>query len=154
MIHFKKTSLTKTFLTAYLTTLFRLSVCILLPLWLGGCILAIQFTLLCLITTNTVLLLWWRKESEIKASGPILSIPIMIGCSLLCAASIVLAVKEIVLTHDVTLLMFLCNLEQWSLSIGIDLIFATLSLRLLRLFGPFVKRENSGQINTYFCTYF
>ena len=99
----------------------------------------IQFTLLCLITTNTALLLWWRKESEIKASGPILSIPIMIGCYLLCAAPIVLAVKEMVLIHNVTLFTFLCNLKQWSLSIGIDLIFATLSLRLLRLFQSFRK---------------
>ena len=115
------------------------TVYILLPLWLGGCILVIQFTLLCLITTNTVLLLWWRKESEIKASGPILSIPIMIGCYLLCAAPIVLAVKEMVLIHNVTLFTFLCNLKQWSLSIGIDLIFATLSLRLLRLFRSFRK---------------
>ena len=31
------------------------TVYILLPLWLGGCIVVIQFTLLCLITTNTVL---------------------------------------------------------------------------------------------------
>ena len=121
------------------------TVYILLPLWLGGCILVIQFTLLCLITTNTVLLLWWRKESEIKASGPILSIPIMIGCYFLCAASIVLAVKEMVLIHNVTLLTFLCNLKQWSLSIGVDLIFATLSLRLLRLFHVFRSFHKTGK---------
>ena len=118
---------------------------ILLPLWLGGCILVTQFTLLCLITTNTVLHLWWRKESEIKASGPILSIPIMIGCYLLCAAPIVLAVKEMVLIHNITLLTFLCNLKQWSLSIGIDLIFATLSLRLLRLFHVFRSFRKTGK---------
>ena len=70
------------------------TVYILLPLWLGSCIVVIQFTLLCLITTNTVLLLQWR---EIKASGPILSIPIMISCYLLCAAPILLTVKEMVL---------------------------------------------------------
>jgi gamma-aminobutyric acid type B receptor len=118
---------------------------ILLPLWLGGCILVIQFMLLCLITTNTVLLLWWREESEIKASGPTLSIPIMIGCYLLCAAPIVLAVKEMVLIHNVTLLIFLCNLKLWSLSIGIDLIFATLSLRLLRLFHIFRSFHKTGK---------
>ena len=119
----------------------------LLPLWLGGYIFVIQIILLCLITTNTVLLLWWREESEIKASGPILSIPIMIGCYLLCAAPIILVVKETILIHDnVTLLMFLCNLKQWSLSIGMDLIFATLSLRLLRLFHVFRSFHRTGKL--------
>ena len=121
------------------------TVYILLPLWLGGCILVTQIILLCLITTNTVLLLWWRKESEIKASGPILSIPIMIGCYLLCAAPIILAVKEMILIQDITLLTFLCNLKLWSLSIGIDLIFTTLSLRLLRLFHVFRSFRKTGK---------
>ena len=118
---------------------------VLLPLWLGGCILLIQIILLCLITTNTVLLLWWREESEIKASGPILSISIMIGCNLLCVSPIVLAVKETFLVHNVTLLMFLCNLKQWSLSIGVDLIFATLLLRFLRLFHVFRSFHRTGK---------
>jgi hypothetical protein len=118
---------------------------ILLPLWLGSCILVIQFMLLCLITTNTVLLFWWREESEIKASGPIFSIPIMIGCYLLCAAPIILAVNEMFLIHDATLLTFLCNLKLWSLSMGIDLIFATLSLRLLRLFHVFRSFRKTGK---------
>ena len=118
-----------------------------LPLWFGGCIFMIQIILLCLITTNTVLLLWWREESEIKASGPILSIAIMIGCYLLCAAPIVLVVKETILIHDdVTLLTFLCNLKQWSLSIGMDLIFATLLLRLLRLFHVFRSFHRTGKL--------
>ena len=119
---------------------------ILLPLWLGGSMLVIQAILLCLITTNTVLLLWWREESEIKASSPTLSIPIMIGCYLLCAAPIVLAVKETLLVNNVTLLTFLCNLKLWSLSIGIDMIFATLSLRLLRLFHVFRSIRRTGKL--------
>lgn len=119
---------------------------LLLPLWLGGCILVIQIVLLCLITTNMVLLLWWRKEREVKASGPILSIPIMIGCYLLCAAPIVLAVNETILIRDVTLVTFLCNLKQWSLSVGIDLIFATLSVRLLRLFHVFRSFHKTGKL--------
>ena len=119
---------------------------ILLPPWLGGCILVVQIILLCLITINTVLLLWWREESEIKASGPILSIPIMVGCYLLCAAPIILAVKETIIVHNVTLLTFLCILKLWSLSIGIDLIFATLLLRLLRLFHIFCTFRRTGKL--------
>ena len=118
----------------------------LLPSWLGGCILVVQIILLCLITINTVLLLWWRGESEIKASGPILSIPIMVGSYLICAASIILAVKETIIVHDMTLLTFLCNLKLWSLSIGIDLIFATLLLRLLRLFYLFRTFRRTGKL--------
>ena len=119
---------------------------ILLPPWLGGCILVGQIILLCLITTNMVLLLWWRGESEIKASGPILSISIMVGCYLLCAASIILAVKEAIIVHDMTLLTFLCNLKLWSFWIGVDLIFATLLLRLLRLFHLFRTFRRTGKL--------
>ena len=122
------------------------TVYILLPPWLGGCILVVQIILLCLITTNTVLLHWWRGESEIKASGPILSIPIMVGCYLLCAASIILAVKETIIVHDMTQLTFLCNLKLWSFWIGIDLIFATLLLRLLRLFHLFRTFRRTGKL--------
>ena len=122
------------------------TVYILLPPWLGGCILVVQIILLCLITTNMVLLLWWRRESEIKASGPILSIPIMVGCYLLCAAPITLAVKETIILHNMTLLTFLCNLKLWSLGIGADLIYATLLLRLLRLFYLFRTFRRTGKL--------
>ena len=118
---------------------------ILLPPWLGGCILVVQIILLCLITTNTVLLLWWREESEIKASSPILSIPIMVGCYLLCAASIILAVKMIIV-RNMILLTFLCNLTLWLTLIGIDLIFATLLLRLLILFHIFRTFHRTGKL--------
>ena len=118
----------------------------LLPLWLGGCILVAQIILLCLITTNTVLLFWWRAEIEIKASAPTLSIPIMVGCYFLCAAPIILAVTEMIIVHDMTLLTFLCNLKLWLILIGIDLIFTTLLLRLLRLFHLFRTFHRTGKL--------
>lgn len=107
------------------------------PLWLGGCIVTAQCALLCLITVNLVLLIWWREDRQIKAISPVLSVPVMIGCYLLCVALIILAAKGMTVVESTSLLVFLCNLKVWLTSVGIDLIFSTLLLRLLRVFHLF-----------------
>ena len=109
----------------------------LLPFWLGSLILSAQCLLFCLITTNVVLLLRWRKESEIKATSLTLSMLIMVGCHLLCVAPIVLTVYKVIAIQNKTIFLSLCNLKIWSTNFGIDLIFATLFVRLLRVFHIF-----------------
>lgn len=105
----------------------------LLPSWLGGLMLTAQALLFCVISINTVLLIWFRGESEIKASSPILSMLIIAGCFLLCVAPILIVIPQMVVINDIALLTSLCNINFWSQSIGLDLIFATLFLRLLRV---------------------
>ena len=104
----------------------------LLPSWLVGSIFTFQAILFCLITTTTLLLFLWRKEKEIKASSPVLSVLMIIGCYLLWGAPIVLMVSRTVVITNVTVHMVLCNLEAWLL-IGSDFIFATLLIRMLRI---------------------
>ncbi len=110
---------------------------ILLPTWLGACFLIIaQGVLFALITTNLLLFVVWRKEREIKATSPILSTLIMIGCYLLFFRSVILIVYKTIDIKNMPLLESLCMLKTW-LSIGTDLIFATVLLRLLRIYRIF-----------------
>ena len=108
----------------------------LLPCWLTACILLAQGILFCLITTNFILIIWWRKEREIKATSPILSSLMMIGCYLLLVAPIAMVVYRSEVIKNEGVVKFLCMLKTW-VTIGTELIFATLFLRLLRIYRIF-----------------
>ena len=105
-----------------------------------------QVILVCIISVNIVLLILWREESEIKASSPILSMLIIVGCYLLCIAPTLTVLLRMFVLKNVVLLEFLCSTRFWSESIGLDLIFATLLLRLLRVHHIF---RLSQQISKY-----
>ena len=119
----------------------------LLPPWLGGLMLTTQIILFCIISTSMVLLILWREESEIKASSPVLSMLIIIGCYFLCIAPILTVVLRMFVLKNSFLLEFLCSARFWSESIGLDLIFATLLFRLLRVHHIF--KMSSQQISKY-----
>ena len=119
---------------------------ILLPTWLGVFLLVAQGILFCLITTNLVLVILWRKEREIKATSPILSTVIMIGCYFLFVRSFILIVYKMFEIENTLLLQSLCMLKTW-LSIGTDLIFATMLLRLLRIYRIFCTAPMSIMSN-------
>ena len=107
-----------------------------LPLWLGACILVAQAMLFGLITTNLVLIIWWRKEREIKAISPLLSIFMMVGCYFLCAATVFMIMYRMLVIHNTSLVIALCHLKIWA-SIGMDLILSILFLKLLRIYHIF-----------------
>lgn len=107
-----------------------------MPYWLGGCILIAQGILLCLITTDFVLILCWRREKEIKATSPILSSIMMVGCYVLWTGPLTLAVYRTVIIENHALLTALCIFKTW-ISVGKELIFGTLFLRLLRIYRIF-----------------
>ena len=112
----------------------------LLPSWLVGSIFTFQAILFCLITTNTLLLFLWRKEREIKASSPVLSVLMIIGCYLLWGAPIALILSRTVVIMNTAVHTFLCYLQPWLL-IGSDLIFATLLIRMLRIRQIFRNKQ-------------
>ena len=107
-----------------------------LPNWLGGCILLAQGVLFCLTTTNLVLMVLWRKEREIKATSPILSSLMIIGCYFLCAGPVLQVFYTRFVTDSLDLIRSLCVLKNWT-TVGAELIFATLFLRLLRIYRIF-----------------
>ena len=111
----------------------------LLPVWLGICIILVQVALLSLISTNLILILVWRKNKEIKATSPILSTSMMVGCYFLCLKPIILVMYRMFkLTESGT--EPLCILEH-SLWIGFDLILATLFFKILRIYHIFRERQ-------------
>ena len=124
----------------------------LLPTWLVGSIFTAQAILFFLITTNTLLLVLWRKEKEIKATSPVLSVLMMIGCYLLWGAPIILMVYRTVMIENTTVLTFLCNLKAWLL-IGSDFIFATLLVRMLRIHHIFRVKQMTVMSNYWMDKY-
>ena len=113
-----------------------------LPLWIGVCIFIVQSALFCLITTNMVLLTYWRNEREIKATSYLLSMLLTSSCYLLTIGPVIQTVYRIIVIHNTTLHAVLCNFSLWSTALGLDLILATLLFRLLRVvhvFKPFQK---------------
>ena len=92
-----------------------------------------------LIFITTVLLLVsliLRKEPEILAISPLLSMLIFVGCYQLTFASVFTATtKFVIITPDVYL--FLCYFKDWSAHSGINLITTTILVRLVRIYRIF-----------------
>ena len=128
----------------------------LLPLWLLGCMLVGQGILFIIITTNLVLILKWRKVKEVKAISPLLSILMLIGCYILSLAPVILAVSRMLMIKNDDLSTSLCILKSWA-SIGIELIFATLFWRMLRIHRIFHTKQmtvmNDYWVNGYLFIY-
>ena len=97
----------------------------LLPPWLGASIVVAQVALFGLIITNLILIIWWKKERELKAISPLLSLLMMIGCYFLCIAPLFLIMYRMIAIDNMALITSLCYLKVWA-SIGIELILSTL----------------------------
>lgn len=111
----------------------------LLPVWLGVCIILTQVALLSLTTANLILILVWRKNEEIKATSPILSTLMMVGCYFLCLKPIIVVMYRMFELSKIYAEP-LCFLEHitW---IGFELILATLFFKILRIHHIFRERQ-------------
>ena len=85
----------------------------------------------------------WNSP-DIKATSPILSIIILLACLLLYVSAIFTAVREAFTTGET--FAVLCTMEWWTFVIGIQLIFATLFLRLMRVYRIFFHYQKVGKI--------
>ena len=86
--------------------------------------------------TTIVLVLYiyyWNKPS-IKSTSPFLSLLMFAGCYILYIAALVVA------TAEIEFLGFMCQLEMWCMSIGMQLIYSTLFMRLVRVYRLFFFR--------------
>ena len=126
----------------------------LLPLWLGVCMLVLQGLLFGLITTNLLLILKWRSEQDIKATSPLLSSLMIIGCYLLCISSVFLIAHRMFMLSNIALAQPLCYLKPWT-SVGIDLILGVLFLKLLRIHHVFKAYHKTSRYwsNQYLVLY-
>lgn len=104
-------------------------------------ILTFIFTSILMVIATVVLVLYlvyWR-DPVIKATSPILGLVILSGCYALYVTTLFVASREYA-SGDA--FAFLCNAEIWLITVGIQLIFATLLVRLLRVYRIFfLKKE-------------
>ena len=82
-----------------------------------------------------ILFIYHWNAPDIKATSPILSIIILLACYILYISAIFTAVRRSFATG--TAFAALCTLEWWTFIIGIQLIFATLFMRLVRVYRIF-----------------
>ena len=90
-----------------------------------------------LLVFNTVVLVlfiyYWNKPS-IKATSPYLSVLILAGCYMLYIGDLISGSREL-LHHD--LFGPMCQVEIWFTATGMQLIYSTLFMRLLRIYRLF-----------------
>ena len=108
-------------------------------------IIYIQAALLSIfLTIMLFFMLIQQKQPEVKAMSPLLSVHIFIGCYLLVAASVILTTRQSTLIHDSTVYVTLCYLSDVFANTGINLITATVLIRLVRVYRIFTKITKIG----------
>ncbi len=110
-----------------------------IPLWLTLCFTVL--TLFCFVFTAVIfiIILWYRKRPEVKASSPVLLVIIFIGCfATYLATELRTLLRGWVISHP-QIFTLVCNLEIWLGILGMYLIFSTLLVRLFRIRYIFFK---------------
>lgn len=105
----------------------------LLPLWLSGLFFGIISACQLLLFGLETFAIAFRKRPEMKASNLYFNIMIFAGCFLLFLAAEMRTVGRGVIIANSTVFTVICNIEIWSGSTGLSLIFATLLMRMLRI---------------------
>ena len=97
----------------------------------------------CIIFTTIMLVLFvfYRKSAEVKASSLKLSLFTFIGCYLLLFASLLHIVSDV--TNYVG--SFFCTTITWCAALGIDFVFGTVLVRMLRVYRIFGYNGRMGR---------
>jgi hypothetical protein len=111
---------------------------------LSATILAIAAILAVVGIIVLILFIYHWNAPDIKATSPILSITILLACYLLYLSAIFTAVRNSFTMG--TIFAILCTLEWWTFIIGIQIIFATLFFRLLRVYRIFFHYQKVGKL--------
>lgn len=121
------------------------TVYMLIPAWITSVLAA--SVILCILVTTVVLALfvYYRDDSDIKATSPNLSYLMFLGCYLLLFSTLVHAIRGVVVIRGVGVVV-LCGAIITGDSLGINLIFTTLLLRMLRVYRIFSHFGKTGKI--------
>ena len=116
----------------------------LLHLWLAAFI-YLQGTILTMFVSVMLCLFWMlRKQPEVKATSPLLSVNIFVGCYLLIIASVLLPTRQLVLFHNSSIFVTLCYLSEVFADTGINLITGTVLMRVIRIYRIFTNIPQMG----------
>ena len=114
-----------------------------LPQWLMITIFSVCGLAYIMTTVILVLFLYWRKKPVIKATSPFLSLVMFGACYLVYTACVMRTLHRSFVTES-NAFTVVCNVQIWCQSTGFNLIFATLFVKLLRIYYVFrVFRKTS-----------
>ena len=117
----------------------------LLPLRLA-IIIYIQVVILTTFTSIMLCLVWiLRKKPEVKATSPLLSVHIFVGCYLLICATVLLPTRQFVLIPEPSTYVTLCRLSEAFANTGMNLIIGTVLMRLVRVYRIFTNIPQMGR---------
>ena len=97
------------------------------------------------ITVMLILTLALHTTPEVRASSPLLNLLIFFGCYQLLFGS-VFAVTRQFIQLDATSYVVLCYFEVWSIRSGVNVITATMLMRLIRIYRIFTHFGKTGKI--------
>ncbi len=111
--------------------------------------LTLTMVVLCMLLTTIVLFLfiYYRKEPEIKASSFSISLCMFVGIYLLQAASFTHYLGSGVIFKSVSK-YFGCTFTTYCTTLGIDIVLATLLMKMLRLWRVFTFYGKTGKLWT------
>ena len=117
----------------------------LLHLWLAVLI-YLQGTILIMFVSIMLCLVWMlRKQPEVKATSPLISVNIFVGCYLLIIASVFLPTRQLVLIHNSSIFVTICYLSELFANTGINLITGTVLMRVVRIYRIFTVISDIGR---------
>ena len=97
------------------------------------------------ITVMLILTLALRTTPEVRASSALLNLLICFGCYQLLFGS-VFAVTRQFIQLDATSYVILCYFEVWTIRSGVNVITATMLMRLIRIYRIFTHFGKTGKI--------
>ena len=115
------------------------------PLWLVVASYFVATFCFVLVTAVLILHVYFRDSKEIKATSLFLCNLIFLGCYFLCFGLVITITQEGFVLPPLVVTI-LCNLELWFNFLGIDVIFTTLFVRLLRIYYIFSKFKKLGRL--------
>ncbi len=95
-------------------------------------------------TTTLLLFGYYWSDPDIKATSPGLSLILFVACYMLDISLLLTAIRYSYATNEQFVIC--CVFENWLLFIGIQLIFATLLMRLLRVHRIFFHYSKLGRL--------
>ena len=106
----------------------------------------IQSVFLFFFTSIMLCSIWiLRKQPEVKATSPLLNLLIFVGCYLLIFSSLLLTTRQFVQTLRSNMYELLCYLSDVFANTGMNLITATVLMRLVRVYRIFTNFPQMGK---------
>ena len=117
----------------------------LVPIWVGLIVLVFDLVLFALVLFITLSIIIWRSRPEIKSASFPLSLMMLMGCYFLCISVAIQTVRVIFTISNSFTFTALCNVELWLFINGINIMYVTLAVRLLRIFHVFRSFHSTGK---------